>query len=346
MTTNPIVEALRAKFKTPAEVLNALGLDEALLRGTKAASGKKGKGAVAKALKAGIKANAMAEDADIGDLIELLDALKKTEQGSIGEIDAALSEAEESGEPEHEEEGEKEEEPAVPEKDHGDEFEDDKPEPAKEEKMAGLTPEPGAGASPAKEDEMKPEVAHDDPATKLHSLLEGKLSPEEMEQVGAILAELAGAPEGADEASEEEPAEDEECAESKALNKEDGPKVVTGGKSHAMDAKSVQIAVDAAIKAERARSAAIDEAKEAVRPYVGAFPSMSFDSASQVYQHALDSLGVNGAKSVKDIVALKIILKSQPLPGSERRSSVRLGMDAKASDSFFTRFPGAKRISA
>jgi hypothetical protein len=142
--------------------------------------------------------------------------------------------------------------------------------------------------------------------------------------------------------------EDEECAESMRANKEDGPKAVIGGgeKKPAMDAKAVQMAVDAALKAERVRQKAIRDAEEAVRPYVGASPAMSFDSAAQVYRHALGSLGVDGVEAIKDVTALKIILKSQPVPGSERRppAEKRLGMDAAASKSFFDRFPGAARI--
>ena len=153
----------------------------------------------------------------------------------------------------------------------------------------------------------------------------------------------------AEDSEEEDKAEDSEteCSESMSANKEDGPKAVIGGKKPAMDAKAVQMAVDAALKAERVRQKAIREAEDAVRPYIGATPAMSFDSAAQVYQHALGSLGVDGVDAIKDVAALKIILKSQPVPGSERRPSASksLGMDAAASKSFFERFPQAKRIS-
>jgi hypothetical protein len=151
---------------------------------------------------------------------------------------------------------------------------------------------------------------------------------------------------GIDEDPEDMTGEDEECAESMRANKEDGPKAVIGGaKKPAMDAKAVQMAVDAAIKAERVRQKAIRDAEDVVRPYVGASPAMSFDSAAQVYRHALGSLGVDGVDAIKDVTALKIILKSQPVPGSERRPAQKsLGMDAAASKSFFDRFPGAARI--
>lgn len=64
------------------------------------------------------------------------------------------------------------------------------------------------------------------------------------------------------------------------------PEVVTG----AMDAKSVNRAVEAALKVERARVEALSRAKEDVRYVLGG--DLAFDSAADVYRAALVQSGI------------------------------------------------------
>jgi hypothetical protein len=72
---------------------------------------------------------------------------------------------------------------------------------------------------------------------------------------------------------------------------------------------------------------------------------MSFDSAADVYRHALTSLGVEGADKVH-ASALPILLKNIPVPGTEARAkpAKSLGMDAASVKSFNDMFPNASRI--
>jgi len=343
MTT--LIDALKAKYKTPQAALAALGLDEALLKGKQPRMG-----AVARVLRDEVKKRTgIAQDADLSDLLALLDALKKSEEGNIEEIDAALSEAKED------EEGgeEKSEESPAAKQNRVDEFEED-PTPAKEDKMAGLATAPNS-AVPAlaeKNTEEKAddaeveggapgEVAGDDPASKLHALLSGKLSPEELQQVAAILAERAGPEEkapGIDEEPEDMKAEDNEC--------EGNPKMEKGGTTPpAIDKAAMDAAISVAVKAERTAQKAIRDAERAVRPYVGEL-AMSFDSAAGVYRHALASLGVEGADKVHES-ALPVLLKQIPVPGSESRvRETRIAQDAASVKSFAEMFPAAARISA
>jgi hypothetical protein len=368
--TQPIVDALRKRFKSPEAVLSALGLDEALLRG----GGTEKRSAVAEALKAAIKTKTgIAQDAELSDLLEMLDALKATQESALKEIGAVEAEAqEEVGE---EEVGEKAASlfggEGGGEEERDDEYEPDKPAKTEEDSkdMAGMEGNAGipALAEEDKRDEpaAEEEVSTDgDPATRLHMLLKGKLSQEEMREVGEILADLSGG-----ESEEEEPevgavepakaaepekteepvkAEDEEAVSmtKSGAGASSSVEVKTGTEEKAagMDA-AIKLAVDTALKGERANQKAIREAERAVRRYIGEVPAMSFDSAAEVYRHALVSLGVEGADKVH-ASALPILLKNLPVPGSEARAkpAKSLGMDAASVKGFAEMFPNAARI--
>lgn len=100
-------------------------------------------------------------------------------------------------------------------------------------------------------------------------------------------------------------------------------------------------AIEGAVKGERDRLAAIREAEEFVRPWVGRI-GMACDSAEQVYRTALGGLGVK-ADDVKEPSALRHILSAQPKPGHDRRESAP-AMDAAAAKTFDERF-GTGRIA-
>ena len=113
----------------------------------------------------------------------------------------------------------------------------------------------------------------------------------------------------------------------------------------AMDQK-IRLAADEAVKNERKNQQAIAEAREAVRPFVGAIsPTMAFDSAGAVYRHALEALDIDVSK-VTDDAALPVILGNLPKPGSqaEGNSNTTIAMDEAGSADFSKRFPGASRI--
>ena len=310
----------------------------------------------------------------------MMDALKATQEGSIKEIEAAEVEA---GEAEGEEGGEEGEE--VPgEKapsEHDDEYEPDKPANPKEEgskDVAGITGENAGVPALAEKDKKSAKVEEvgdegeedintdGDPATKLHMILKDKLSQEEMKAVGEILADLAGKgpeenlnhqeneneaepkvkPEGEDEDDAEDEGGESETEKKEVGEAEKVDELKEKKRAAGMDA-AIKLAVDAAIKGERASQKAIRDAERAVRPYIGEVPAMSFDSAAAVYRHALTSLGVEGADKVH-ASALPIILKNLPVPGTDVRAkpAKSLGMDAASVKSFNDMFPSASRITS
>lgn len=107
----------------------------------------------------------------------------------------------------------------------------------------------------------------------------------------------------------------------------------------AMDA-----AIASAVKAAEARVRTtlrdIATAEDDVRPYVGKL-AVTFDSASDVYQSALEAMGVD-IKGVHPS-AFRAILKSQPKPNT-KASNPAVAMDAAAKKSFEERFPNANRL--
>jgi hypothetical protein len=128
------------------------------------------------------------------------------------------------------------------------------------------------------------------------------------------------------------------------------PKV--GGGMHGKDSKFVsKVALDAsiraAVEAERGTQKAIRDAEREIRPWVGQV-DMSFDSAEQVYRHALKMLNV----SVRGVhqSALPTILRMQPKPGDVRRAAAgannsrSAAMDGATPGNYADMFPEAKRI--
>jgi hypothetical protein len=107
----------------------------------------------------------------------------------------------------------------------------------------------------------------------------------------------------------------------------------------AMDA-AITTAVTAARKTERD----IATAREFARPWVGDIPtSMAFDSADDVYKHALKMLDVGIGDDVKGS-ALKTILEMAPRPGAPTRKTPAIAMDAKSAGGIAEMFPGIERV--
>ncbi|MGF6633535.1 8-oxo-dGTP pyrophosphatase MutT (NUDIX family)/uncharacterized protein (DUF2267 family) [Paraburkholderia sp. MM6662-R1] len=174
------------------------------------------------------------------------------------------------------------------------------------------------------------EVAADDVDPKIEgilSLLRGKISDEDLAQVQAMLTAApaatdetngAGAAQGgaaANPTANDNPPQTPGAANATPgdqTNKEENPM-----NRAAMD-KAIKVAVDAARaeteQATIARLRAIQEAEEAVKPYVGKLTAM--DSADGVYKGALEVLKVD----IKDVhpSAYKAILLAQPKPGGEQ----------------------------
>lgn len=115
--------------------------------------------------------------------------------------------------------------------------------------------------------------------------------------------------------------------------------------------KVTKPAMDAALKAHGAaveaatiaRLNAIADARELVRPYVGALAG-AYDSAEAVHRAALGVMKVDVAKDVH-ASALPHIIKAQPLPDG-KKPTVFIAADAAHTKSYYERFPGAEHIGA
>ncbi|NPT59094.1 DUF2213 domain-containing protein [Paraburkholderia elongata] len=192
-------------------------------------------------------------------------------------------------------------------------------------------------------------VAMDDPVDpkceQILAMLRGKISDEDLAQVQAALsAPAAAAPAATDEPSQ--------TANAANANPKDGTnKAPVPGASDdkddkmdkaAMD-KAIKLAVDAARRdteqATIARLHGIQEAEEAVKPYVGKLAAM--DSADAVYKAALEILKVD-VKGVHPS-AYKAVLMAQPKPGDEPRRVIASDSATPPSD-MAECFPNVHRI--
>jgi len=144
-------------------------------------------------------------------------------------------------------------------------------------------------------------------------------------------------------------AKDEESEEDKAKAKAEAEKKMAGDVEAAVAEKTKDMVttkamdekIKAAVDGERTRATATIEAREAVRPYVGAV-SMALDSAAGVYKAALTILGVEDLDKI-DASAYPALLKAQAAPNTPRVKTP-VAMDAAASKSFAERFPHAAKI--
>lgn len=143
--------------------------------------------------------------------------------------------------------------------------------------------------------------------------------------------------------------EDDEEAKKKAEAEEAERKKKEGAMDkQAMDA-AITSAVSTALTTERKNQTGIRAALSDVRDYVGEIPaSMAFDSASDVYRHALVMKGVDGAKTMH-ADALPTVLKTLPKIGSVKSvvaDTSHLAMDASAISKAQKIAPGLEHISS
>lgn len=136
---------------------------------------------------------------------------------------------------------------------------------------------------------------------------------------------------------------DEETEEEKRA-REEKEKQAKDKNEQAMDA-----AIKSAVAAERKNQNAIRAALSGVEPWVGKIPpTMAFDSAPDVYRHALVMKGVDGAKTLHDD-ALRSVLEAQPKAGArppEGASNTHIAMDSSALAKAQKMAPGLENITS
>lgn len=126
-------------------------------------------------------------------------------------------------------------------------------------------------------------------------------------------------------------------------------------KEGAMDMVS-KPAMDAALKVQaetfnkqletvRANERGVRVALAEIKPWVGDLPAtMAFDSAPDVFRHALKMLNVDGAETLH-ADALKPILNSLPKPGAKPSTGPAIAMDSSALTTAQKLAPGLETIS-
>jgi hypothetical protein len=186
------------------------------------------------------------------------------------------------------------------------------------------------GTDPDTDDKL--DAVDADPCEALLADLRGKLSDEDL---AAFAEKLKAAMPTTANDSPADPADVTPKPTGKPFQPADkgAPIDATPGKP-AMDA-----AITAAIAGERKRGREAAEARDIVRPYVGAV-SGALDSGEAVYKAALELLSVPTAGLHPS--AYRAVLEAQQLPGQERRQ--RIAQDAAPAADFATRFPGLANI--
>lgn len=251
----------------------------------------------------------LAQDANVGDLTQLLDALKE--------------------DLEEEEEGDEELEPA--------EGEEEPAEDAEEHPALAHLKEHFPEAHEAVKGMFQGHEAHDEEET-----------PEEREKRETEDAQLDGETDEDHEkrvkandakrrrAHDRKVARDARRRGAKDTTEPEKEKPITQDELNAAVSRAVKTATAQATTTQRQ----IFDAMRTVRPWVGEL-HMSFDSAEQVFAHALKARGV----SVKGVhpSAYRAILEAQPKPGT-KSSATSMATDSAGAKGFAERFPGAARI--
>jgi hypothetical protein len=242
--------------------------------------------------------------------------------------------------------------------------------------------EPMEGAPDPEETTDNPSLDDDGMCEQVCTLLEGKIAPELLESVRAMMSGEGGEKDDDPAPPEAMPSEDElqgkspeemeamkkkaqdawktakpardamKARDKKATDKAAADKAAKDAKDaatrRAMDkeegAKAMDSAIKAAISGERSRNAAIRDAEAFVAPWVGPM-ALPQNTAVAVYRLALDSLGVDASK-VNEVEALKLLVKAQPLPGRGTPPRRTLAHDAAGPTGFAARFPEAGRLKA
>jgi hypothetical protein len=345
--------ALRAKYRTPQEALQKLGLDEALLRDTTENSPMKTNALVARALTVSALHSylrpRMALDAKL-DLTTpltgvtgknfkekapgILAALTKQTKGKLAK-DAKIDALEDLLEMVSEAEAKEGTDESVSPEEHK----------AMEAAAAGQS-EIGIPKAVGEEFAKKDAVGDAEPFKNF--LKEKGVSDEDIEAAMDMLPKTGMDAEPDDEEKKKaEEAEEAEKAEDEKMEAE------TKAKDAAMKDMVSKPAMDAALKKHgddvakqvRATEQGIRAALETVRPLVGELPaSMAFDSAEDVLRHAAVMLDIPDAKTIH-ASALPTVLKMHKGPErADDRREERIGMDAASMTSFDKMFPGASNI--
>ncbi|GJD63762.1 DUF2213 domain-containing protein [Methylobacterium frigidaeris] len=182
---------------------------------------------------------------------------------------------------------------------------------------------PAAAPEPDAEDASGGEVV---------AFLEGKLSPEDLEQVKAMLSGSSSMP-----AADRVPPPAQDHALPKAP---DMSKFVT---RQAMDS-AIQRAAEAATAAATEHQSRLRAAERFVRPWVGDLPAM--DSEEQIHRAACDVLGIK--HTGVHASALPVLIERTPKPGEQAPRPARrtVTQDSAAAAEVAQAFPHMHRLSA
>jgi uncharacterized protein len=221
----------------------------------------------------------------------------------------------------------------------------------KAEVVEGADTDPNSGL-PMTEAEMekkaKDKAKDEEPWGKVRAAMKEKgASDEDLDAYDAMMRGEDEEEEEEEETEEEKKArEKKEAADKKAKDKAAKDKKAKDEEGEKVDKKAmdeaIALASDTATKNALKIANDIRAAEREVRPYVGEL-SVAFDSAVAVYQTALKNMGVSDASRVSDPIALKAMLKAQPLPGAKRREAI-MAHDASPSSDFAAAFPDAMAI--
>lgn len=169
------------------------------------------------------------------------------------------------------------------------------------------------------------------------------------EALMAFLAECGLAPEMIEKAkgmlgTSTPPADKDKEGDDKDKNKDadDEDLPVT---QEAMD-KAIKKATDGATARVKADMTATADAREFVRPWVGAV-AMTFDSAEKVLKAACGTLKIEGVDKISDVSALRLLIQSKPQIGAKLATDKQpvLAVDADTEAELLKRYPGAGRIA-
>lgn len=187
-------------------------------------------------------------------------------------------------------------------------------------------------------EEIEEATTEDDDDVQLRALLKAKgLSDEEIDRICAMTADPAAMDDKDTDKNEDEKGVKAMDSHISSLRAE----IAALRRDNAKTLAAAKIAQDKAVEAVRQNLLAVEEARRAVRPWVGDI-AMSFDSAEGVVRQALTMLGKSAAGKHPD--ALMDILEACPKPSDRPAHAPRaVAQDAAAAKSFEERF-GTGRI--
>jgi hypothetical protein len=202
--------------------------------------------------------------------------------------------------------------------------------------LEGTEVEEGADTDLDTGEMADPDESMDAEGGALQNFLKGKLGEDDFRKACDMMK--PGGATDAEETDEEKKKREAEEAKKMAGDVEAAVKEKT---KDMVTTKAMDEAINKAVNSVRAEATKTLEAREAVRPYVGAV-SMALDSAAGVYRAALTILGVEDVEKI-DPSAYPALLSAQTKPNIAAPKP-RVAMDAAAQKTFAERFPNAARI--